>query len=178
MLCSSRLRSRSAREAFGIVASHGLMRCAALQSPRTTSVSSAPHGGSGAEASDPRLAHARGCRTPAASGHRAWKHDLAPAVRIVLKFDLEDAVDRDRARLISWPRPVFPRGRRKLTLAGRTIAPKVSFLAPLRPHTGGHALTVTTGQSPAGHSAASGRRVAFRLRTRTKQSSRQPTSTA
>jgi hypothetical protein len=33
----------------------------------------------------------------------------------------------------SWPGPGFPRSRRKLTLIGRAIAPKVSFLA--RPRT-------------------------------------------
>jgi len=37
----------------------------------------------------------------------------------------------------SWPGPGFPGGRRKLTLAGRTIAPIVTFLAPPRTHTGG-----------------------------------------
>ena len=40
-------------------------------------------------------------------------------------------------KVCSWPGPGFPGGRRKLTLAGRTIAPKVSFLAPPRTHTGG-----------------------------------------
>lgn len=32
----------------------------------------------------------------------------------------------------------FPWGCRELTLAARAIAPKVSFLAPPRTHTGGH----------------------------------------
>ena len=37
-----------------------------------------------------------------------------------------------------WPRPGFLGGRRKLTLAGRAIAPKASFLAPPPAHTVGH----------------------------------------
>ena len=37
----------------------------------------------------------------------------------------------------NWPGPGFPGGRRKLTLTGRAIAPKVSFLAPPRTHTDG-----------------------------------------
>jgi hypothetical protein len=45
----------------------------------------------------------------------------------------------------SWPVPGSPRGRRKLTLAGGAIAPKVGFLALPRTHTPGHQLTVTTG---------------------------------
>jgi hypothetical protein len=40
-----------------------------------------------------------------------------------------------------WPGPGFPRGRSKLNLAGRVLAPKVSFLAPPRTHTAGHLRT-------------------------------------
>jgi hypothetical protein len=45
-----------------------------------------------------------------------------------------------------WSGPGFPGDRRKLTLAGRAIAPKVSFPAPPRTHTGGHDLPVTNGR--------------------------------
>ena len=41
------------------------------------------------------------------------------------------------ASVRSWPRPDFPGGHRKQTLAGRAISLKVSFLAAPRTHTGG-----------------------------------------
>jgi hypothetical protein len=45
-----------------------------------------------------------------------------------------------------WPGPGLAGGHRKLTLAGRAIALKVSLLAPPRTHTGGHrSRTVTSG---------------------------------
>ncbi len=42
----------------------------------------------------------------------------------------------------SWPRPGSPWGHSKQTLAGRAISLKVSFLAPLRTHTGRQERTV------------------------------------
>ena len=48
-----------------------------------------------------------------------------------------------------WPRPGFPGARRKLSMPGRAIAPKVRFVAPARTHTGGHKLTLAAGGYPA-----------------------------
>ena len=45
----------------------------------------------------------------------------------------------------------FPEGRAKLTLAGVAIAPKVSFLAPPRIHTGGHKQSIQEERLPRGH---------------------------
>jgi len=41
--------------------------------------------------------------------------------------------------------PGFPGGRCKPTLVGRTVAPKVSFLAPPRTHTLGQVLSLVAG---------------------------------
>jgi hypothetical protein len=49
-----------------------------------------------------------------------------------------------------WPVPGFSGCRRKLTLAGNAIAPKVSFLAPPRTHNGGHLPSVMVGRFGAG----------------------------
>ena len=51
----------------------------------------------------------------------------------------------------NWPGPGFPRGLRKLTLAGRAVAPKVSFLAPPRTHAGGQLRVLLTGGFRAFH---------------------------
>ena len=48
--------------------------------------------------------------------------------------------------------PGFPGDRRKLTLAGRAIAPKVSFLPPPLTHTGVQEPTVATDSFPASRS--------------------------
>ena len=49
-----------------------------------------------------------------------------------------DASNPPLANVCKCPGPGLPGDRRKLTLAGRAIAPKVSFLPPPRTHTDGH----------------------------------------
>ena len=50
-------------------------------------------------------------------------------------------MQRGRMNAGKWPGSGFPGGRRKLTLPGRAIEPKVSLLAPPRTHTGGQVQT-------------------------------------
>ena len=45
----------------------------------------------------------------------------------------------------NWPGPGFPGDRRKLTMPGRAIAPKVRFVAPARTHTDGHQQSLVNG---------------------------------
>ena len=65
-----------------------------------------------------------------------YNEPIAPIDVRHWRFGSRSEVGRDR---------VSPGGRRKLTLAGRAMAPKVSFRAPPRTHTGGQLQSVTTG---------------------------------
>jgi hypothetical protein len=61
----------------------------------------------------------------------------ASALRGVVQIARRDAGKLPAINFGSWPGLGFPGDRRKLTLAGRALAPKVIVLAQRRTHTGG-----------------------------------------